>query len=805
MYTVADVVVENAAAHFDKAYSYLVPPAMEGALAPGCRVRVPFGQGNRRRTGLVLELSSRDDRGRLKELSEVLDPAPLLQQEGLFLLRYLKTHTFCTWFDALRVLIPAGAGVRGKTAYVPGTPDGGPLTELQARMVDLVKRSKAAVPQETLLKKTGAAADPQLADLVSRGVLEKNELLRQKVQDAKQVMARLGQDPAGHRLTSKQQLVVNFLQEAESASLKELCYYTGVTRAVSDNLAATGLVEYYQRTVPRTPYGAAGPTEIPPPLTLAQQAACETLCRELNSPAPQTGLLYGVTGSGKTQVFLSLIQTALDQGKTALMLVPEISLTSQMVESFHLRFGSRVAVLHSGLSLGERMDEWKRIHTGGADIVVGTRSAVFAPLKNIGLIVIDEEQEHTYKSEQSPRYHARDIARLRCAYHKAMLLLSSATPSVESYHAAAAGKGLLVALDRRYNDIALPQVEVVDMTQGKNLSESPSISAPLAQGLRDNLEHGRQSILLLNRRGYSTVVRCSACGTVCQCPHCSVALTYHAANGSLLCHYCGYAQPPATSCALCGSGLVRYGGSGTQKLQEELEKLLPTARILRVDMDTTMRKFSHQHLFHSFAEGEYDIMVGTQMVAKGLNFPRVTLVGVLSADQALYSGDFRSYERAFSLLTQVVGRSGRGEGGGRAVIQTYTPENPIIQLAANQDYPAFFREEIRSRRLHLYPPFCVMAGIGFVGEDLALVQSGAALFLEHFRQRATESYPNLPVRLLGPIPFEQLKAAGKYRYKLILKCKNTPEMRELLEELRQWFAAECKTVSAFVDMHYDRM
>lgn len=805
--TIAEVAVENTAAPFDKLYSYTVPPDAEPILLPGCRVSVPFGRGNRRRTGLVLEVSRRGEApGGLKELSEILDPVPLLEEEGLFLLRYLKSHTFCGWFDALRALIPAGLGVRGKMMVSLGKPDGQPLTPRQEHILDAVRRTKGSISQSLLLTKTGSSPDdPELVQLLDRGVLEQTELLRQRVQDAKQAMVRLSGDPAGHRLTPKQQAVVSFLMEAESASIKELCYYTGVTRSVADNLEEKGLVEYYQRPMLRSPAAFSGPAEVPARLSAEQQAARDQLYRVLRQSPCGGALLHGVTGSGKTQVFLSLIDEVLSQGKSAMVLVPEISLTSQAVETFYRRFGSRVALLHSGLSLGERMDEWKRIRGGGADIVVGTRSAVFAPLKNIGLIVIDEEQEHTYKSEQSPRYHTRDVARVRCGCHGAMLLLSSATPSVESYHAARTGKLCLVELRERYNHIPLPAVEVLDMREEPLCPGAPSVSLALAQALREGRERGEQSILLLNRRGYSTLVRCSSCGTVVECPHCSVSLTYHAANGSLMCHYCGWSQPPASRCGLCGSGLVRYGGSGTQKLEEELGRLLPNARILRVDMDTTMRKFSHEKLFHSFASGEYDIMVGTQMVAKGLNFPSVTLVGVICADQSLYNGDFRSYERTFSLLTQVVGRSGRSAGGGRALIQTYTPENPIIQLAARQDYPKFFGEEIGSRRLHLYPPYCTMAGLGFVGEELEEVRQGADRFLEEFRRRATAGFRGVPVRLLGPIPFDQMKASGKFRYKLILKCKNTARTRELLEEMRQWFAAENRKVSLFVDMYYDRM
>jgi len=462
-----------------------------------------------------------------------------------------------------------------------------------------------------------------------------------------------------------------------------------------------------------------------------------------------------------------------------------------------------VAVLHSGLSLGERMDEWRRVKDGGADIVVGTRSAVFAPLKNIGLIVIDEEQEHSYKSDKSPRFHARDIARARCKHHGALLLLASATPSVESYHAAQTGRSNFVALPLRYGKDKLPVVEVVDMSRHENLSDTPELSARLCEELQHNLIHEQQSILLLNRRGHSPLVRCLGCGAVAECTLCSVALTYHAANDALLCHYCAYQQERAGSCGQCGSQLLRYAGQGTQKLEEALNRAFPEARILRVDMDATMSKFAHQRLFAAFADGQYDIMVGTQMVAKGLNFPNVTLVGVLGTDQSLYANDFRSFERTFALLTQVVGRSGRGGLEGRALIQTYLTDHPIISLAARQDYPAFFADEAESRKLHIYPPYCVMAAVGFSGLDQKKVAQAASAFAGKFSELARGTNPDLPLRLLGPTPAEVARAAGKYRYKLIIKCKNNRETRVLLQQTLEWFYASFKQVSAFVDMHYD--
>lgn len=807
MYRVAELAVENAAFAYDKLYSYLVPDKFP-ELAAGCRVTVPFGNGNRRRTGIVLRLYSAEDidDSRYKYVAAQLDSEPLLNSEGLGLLHYIHEHTFCTWFDALRLLIPAGIGTVYKTVYTAGEDEAGAiLSDMQEKMLAFVRKNRKPTGQDALLKQFDIQPnDEELASLVERGLLRRREQTGQRIGDETVTMVRL-LDEAAPKLTPKQQQVVAFIEESGALSLKELLYYTGVTRAVVDNLKRYGLVEYFDIVRLRSPFEEdVNELTEAPQLNPEQQTAYEQLLEQYRQPQPQPALLYGVTGSGKTEVFLKLIEDVTKSGRTALVLLPEISLTAQVVHSFRARFGDNIAIMHSALSLGERMDQWKKIKAGGAQIVIGTRSAVFAPLNNIGIIVIDEEQEHTYQSDRSPRYHAREVALRRAAKHGAMLLLASATPSVESYYNAKQGRYSLVTLTQRYNDSPLPDVYTVDMSDAANLSQYPSFSSVLLDELHYNLEHGEQSILLLNRRGYSTVIKCSSCGTIADCPNCSVAMTYHSANDSLICHYCGYIREKPKICEQCNSELIRFAGLGTQKLEEELGKIFTGARILRVDMDTTMAKFSHERLFASFAAGEYDIMIGTQMVAKGLNFPDVTLVGVISADQSLYASDFRSYERSFSLLTQVVGRCGRGDKRGRAFVQTYSPDNPIIRLAADQNYTEFFRQEIGSRRIHLYPPFCILAGVGFVGEKLEHVQQWADRFLREFRRRAMCEYPDIPLRVLGPAPADILKAAGKYRYKLVLKCKNNAKTRTLLSEMLTWFYGECKQVTAYVDMNYDR-
>ena len=506
-----------------------------------------------------------------------------------------------------------------------------------------------------------------------------------------------------------------------------------------------------------------------------------------------------MTGSGKSQVYLKLVEQVREQGQGVIILVPEISLTPQTVELFTRRFGRKVAVLHSGLTMAQRADEYKRIKQGLADVVVGTRSAVFAPLEKLGLIVIDEEQEGAYASQSAPRYHAREVARVRCRYHGAMLLLASATPSIETYYQAQKGKIHLVTLSHRYLGNQLPRVQIVDMDRSFGFDISQELTAELA----DNLQAGQQSIVLLNRRGYHTAVRCHNCGEVVKCPNCSVALTYHHANRRLMCHYCGYSRELDENCPTCGSQLMSYTGSGTQRIEDELGRIFPTAKILRMDLDTTMSRMAHETKFRDFAQGKYQIMVGTQMVAKGLNFPQVTLVGVLGADQAIYSQDFRGCERAFSLLTQVVGRCGRGKLPGRALIQTTSPDHPVIQQAARQDYESFYRDEIKARKLGLYPPFCTLCQVGFSGENEEFVRASAIWFAEHFRQKAAGEYRGLPLRMMSPCEPIIARVAGKYRYSIVIKCRAGERFSALMWEMLREFDSEKKnkSVHLWVDMN----
>ncbi len=603
------------------------------------------------------------------------------------------------------------------------------------------------------------------------------------------------------KLTEKQSAAFDILKSmTDNPSVKELCYFAGVGESVIKALEAKGFVEFYEKEVFRRPYDEEITDRSEIELTDSQQNAFQNLTRQFESGGG-TSLLFGVTGSGKTQVYLKLIDEVEKTGRGIIVMVPEISLTPQTLRLFHARYGDKVAVFHSALSDGERLDEWKRVKQGLAKIVVGTRSAVFAPFENLGLIIMDEEQEHTYKSDSSPRYHARDIARYRAASDKALLVLASATPSFETYTAARNGKYTLSVLKDRFGTAELPEVTCVDMCKERFDGNKSEISRELLSALTTNLEEGHQSIVLINRRGYNTYAACDSCGEVVMCPNCSITLTYHRHNSRLMCHYCGYSIPFTTICPSCGENDVHYTGAGTQRFEEELETLLPSARILRMDADTTMQKFSYEEKLNAFREGKYDIMIGTQMVAKGLDFENVTLVGVLSADQQLFTDDYKSMETTFDLLTQVIGRAGRGKYKGRAIIQTIQPTNDVITLAAKQDFESFYDVEIGMRKACVFPPYCNLCTISFQGMKEERVMASSLRFLNQLRE-ASKEFSDVKLIVLGPMPERVVKVSGKYRHRLIIKCKNNARFRLMLSKLLMDFAKD-KTnngVSAIPDI-----
>lgn len=734
--SIAQVAVDNATIHFDKLYSYRVPETLNGRVWAGSMVLVPFGRGDKPRMAVVLsveDVAGEEAPKRLKTLHDAAPEQTRLTPDLLELVRFLKERTFCTWFEAVKAVIPYGAQYRA--ALVNGKP------VMQSRLSRSTERVYTLVGELPQKPKPG----PRQAAAV--------EALRAGPMTA-------------HQLDE-----------------------VGISKATLDSLCEKGVLAVAQQDKALDLF-ADIPFD-PQPIQLAeeQQQAFDALLPDLEDAKPHAALLHGVTGSGKTMVFLKLIERTLALGRKALVLVPEISLTPQMIRRLKSTFGSRLAVQHSALNNTERLLQWRMIQQGNADIVVGTRSAVFAPLQNIGLIIIDEEQEHTYQSESAPRYDAHDLAKKRAAMENALLVFASATPLTETYHAAECGKYKLLTLTQRYGGRPLPRVDFIDMRAELAAGNPREVSSRMAQELQKNLEAGEQSILLLNRRGYHTVGMCGTCGHVLKCPNCSVPLVYHKPQQALMCHHCGHTVRPLPQlCPECGGKLL-YSGFGTQRVEEELTELLPTARILRMDQDSTSQKNAHETMLAQFGRQEYDILLGTQMVAKGLDFEKVTLVGVLGIDSLLFGQGFRAYESVFSLVTQVIGRGGRAALPGRALIQTTVPNHPVLQLAAAQDYEAFYREEITFRKFGLYPPFCAFCVVGFVGGQEGAVAMAAHRFGVLLAERAAQ-HPKMPLRLLGPAPMGITMLNGKYRYKLTLKCRNDAAFRALLRETLDAYAEE---------------
>lgn len=809
-YWKVSVAVWDTAYSFDQLFTYT---SFE-TVKIGCRVAVPFGWNNSKRVGMVLDVEKTSEPldSRIKPIIFVMDSEPLLNNEQLELIFWLKETTFCTYSDAIRTILPAGMQVQifQKAELMP-VPENISLSAAEESLVEFLKAAKSQRSFDRLLQSEGNEEKQNVIDsLFKKNVLVMTDYAKQKVSDSGIKMLRLKEDykkiQIECRITAKQKRLVDLLEEQMSLSEKEACYLCGITSAVVSGAVKSGVVERYigeaYRDVQNTKKTRdAGDIK----LSEEQQDVFEKVLFAVNEKKPHCFLLHGVTGSGKTSVFLKLIYETIKMGRQVIMLVPEIALTPQIVSEFCSMFGSEVTVIHSELSLGQRSDAYKRIKNGNVKIVIGTRSAVFAPTENLGLVIIDEEGERAYKSDSSPRYHAIDVAKKRCRTNNCILLLASATPSVESYYYAQKGIYTLLEMKKRYADMPLPTVTVVDMNEERLLGNDTEFSDELMIALKENLAAGEQSILLLNRRGYHTIISCCDCNKPVYCPNCSVPMTYHKVNNSLMCHYCGHAQEMPESCSFCNGKRFKKMGFGTQTLEESLEKALPDARILRMDADTTMSRYAYEQKFSAFARGEYDIMAGTQMIGKGLNFPNVTLVGVLSVDKALFAGDFRSYERTFSLITQVVGRGGRGEKKGRAILQTFMPEHYVLKLAAEQNYESFYREEITLRKTLVYPPICDICVIGFLGVVEGQVAAAADYALQCIRELVFQTGFNNPLRVLGPMPFSYGKIGGKYRYRIILKCKNTKEYRDFIREILKAVYArkEFSKVHIYADMNGD--
>ena len=806
------VAVSAAPYSIDKPYSYLVPDALAAAAVPGVRVMVPFGRGNKESEGLILARVQEPKLPGSKALRQILDSEPVLDKAGIDLALWMRGRYFCTVFEAVKTILPAGLwyGLREiwSLAMAPEAARSAAVGIPGAwQVLDLLEKQGGKADIRVLRDALGDGAEKPLKAMKKAEILTCETDAKRKIADKSHRMVELAVNTEdAYALTEPKRRsaparyeVVNFLATAGRTPAAEVSYYTGASARTLKTMEKAGLIAFSEEEELRVP--SLDDVEPGPEIVLneEQQRAFEEILGRVQAAKPSVTLLHGVTGSGKTQVYLRLVQETLALGKTAMVLVPEIVLTPQMMRKFSSYFGSRVAMLHSSLKMTERYDQWKRIRRGEVDVVLGTRSALFAPLKNLGLIIMDEEQEGSYQSENVPRYDAREVAKYLCVREKAALVFGSATPTVETAWAAEQGSYQKALLRRRYNENALPQVLIADLRQ-EILNGNPGlISTPLRQELEKNLAAGEQSILFLNRRGSSRMLLCGECGYVPQCPRCSTAMTYHSANGRLMCHYCGHSEPAADTCPECG-GWMKHVGAGTQKVEEELRELFPEAGILRMDADTTAG--GHEEILQTFERERVPILLGTQMVAKGLDFENVTLVGVLSADISLYVDNYRAAERTFSLLTQVVGRAGRGGKTGRAVIQTYTPGNDVIRCAARQDYDAFYESEIRMRRLRRYPPFADLFTVTISGTEEGRVLRAAVSVRETLRQlcRRPELAAGEP-EVLGPAPAPVVKVNNRFRYRCTLVGKNDKATREMLAWLQKDFAKDSanRGMNLFVD------
>ena len=805
---IAAVAVHTAGYPLDRPFSYLLPQELYRTQLEGCRVVVPFGRGNRKRIGLIVGISQAEPEAckGLKKILLIADPAPILDEEQMLLLGWLRENTFCTYYDAIRTLLPSALQLRVQEHYtLHRDPEpAAQLSDAAAALYALLMRARSQKELDALLDAQDSADKRgAVQELIDRGILSSAAAAQERVKGKKIRMIRLrtsGAEPDA--LTVKQQQVLTALNEFGEMAEKELCYVCGVTSAVIAALVKREIVERYECDPPEE---LPVQTETEPLHTLSeeQQRVFDAVAPHLETDTPKCFLLHGVTGSGKTSVFEALIARTLSLGKSVLMLLPEIGLTPQTMRRFTARFGSRVAVVHSGLSLTERRRAYERARNGEADVIIGTRSAVFTPVRKLGLIIMDEEGERSYKSDAAPRYDTIQVAKQRCKYHGAVLLPASATPTLESYYYAQKGVYELLEMKHRYSSTPLPVVETVDMTLERMEGNDSEFSRSLHDAIAQNLERGEQSILLLNRRGYHTIISCASCNQPVYCEHCSVPMTFHKPDGNLHCHYCGAIRRMPEKCPTCGGEHLRRMGFGTQRLEDELAIRFPKARILRMDADTTGSRHAYEEGFEAFRKGEYDIMLGTQMIGKGLDFPNVTLVGVLSVDKALFSGDFRSYERTFALITQVVGRGGRGQKPGRAILQTFLPDHYVLRLAAKQDYERFAAEEFAVRKTLLFPPFCDICVIGISGEKLPEVQLGAQKFVECMKEELDARQEKLPLRVLGPVPFTYNRIGGKYRYRIIIKCKNTANFRRFLHDVLQNAGSvrEIARVHVYADMN----
>lgn len=809
----------------DGEYDYLLNEGVSGSLYGRLAV-VPFGRGDRAQHAVIVSEREGESERRLKEVKSLFPEDFRVLPEILKLCFFLSEYTLSSVGEAVRAAIPAAAlGLlrsvyRAKAAY-----EGAEDKETLAAAVTAARGEKreaallsflalcGEADEELLLSLFGKGIKRSLSSLVEKSLVERTVLRRADARAKTERVYSLAEDGAAARerirkndfKNQTQGAIYRFLFDEGECSESELLLRTNASPSPLRTLVKNGLVCVKEREIERNPYEKLSGKCVRTPVCLsrAQEQAFSELSALYEKKSAACALLHGITGSGKTQVIMKLLDRVLDEGKQAILLVPEIALTPQTVGIFCSRYGRRVSVLHSSLSTGERFDAYRKILRGESDLVIGTRSAVFAPLSRLGLIIIDEEHEHTYKSDSSPRYHTRDVAAFRSGEHGALTVLASATPSIESYYKAKTGKYTLVSLTERYGGALLPKTEIVDMREELRSGNTSPFSRRLEEAIGEVVEDGRQAVLFLNRRGYHHSISCKSCGEPLLCEHCSVSLTYHTSysGGYLLCHACGAKKEMPRACPACASEHLSYVGAGTQKAEAALKAAVDGVRVLRMDADTTGAKSAYERLLGKFRRREADVLLGTQMVTKGHDFPAVALSGVLLADASLYMNDFRASERTFALLTQVIGRAGRASDTGRAIVQTFSPTHKVIRLAAAQDYPAFYEEEIQMRRAMRYPPFCDIAQVLLVSEDEGLLLRGAREARERLIALFKEKDETVPLELYGPLEPQTYKVSERYRMRLLLKTRLTREVRAMLAHFLRTFLSDHPKITATVDFN----
>ncbi|KOS63000.1 primosomal protein N' [Lysinibacillus sp. FJAT-14222] len=783
---IAEVIVDVSTYHVDRPFDYEVPTQWANIIEMGCRVKVPFGPRNV--LGFVIGLKNETDvpSNKLKSIAQILDIEPVLTEEMLLMAKWLKNETICYEIDALQVMLPSA--LRAKYEKIITMQEEKEALPEDAKVI-FGKRQQANFKE---FERAGLL--PLLKQLITDKIVRIENVVKQQGNVKEIRMVKISDDQQdidkameGAARAAKQRLLIEWMSRhlGEVLLPQKIYEETGMSPAVLQSVIEKGAAHFIQEEVYRDPFTKEVSRTQSLQLTDEQHVALKAITGSMEEQTGKTFLLHGVTGSGKTEIYLQAIQKVLDEGKEAIMLVPEISLTPQMTERFRSRFGEMVAVMHSGLSVGEKYDEWRKIQQGKVSVVVGARSAIFAPFTNIGLIILDEEHESTYKQEDSPRYHARDVAIWRSEFYNCPVILGSATPALESFARAKKGVYSLLSLKQRALHQPLPTVFIADMREELQKGNRSMFSEQLIDAIRIRLEKKEQMVMFLNRRGYSSFVLCRDCGTVVQCPNCDISLTYHRTTEKLKCHYCGYEERVPQICPQCQSEHIRYFGTGTQKVEEEIYKLFPEARVFRMDVDTTKHKGAHEEILQAFGEGQADILLGTQMIAKGLDFPNITLVGVLSADTSLHLPDYRAAERTFQLLTQVSGRAGRHEKLGEVIIQSYTPEHYAIELAKIQDYEPFYEREMFLRRRSSYPPYYYVALVQISHEDVMMAAEYAGRAADWLMENLSNK-----VAIIGPTTASISRLQNRYRYQCLIKYKIEPNLIPVLQRLLAMYRAE---------------